>query len=340
VHPLQIAASALPSVAATASAVSSVATGPVSEVATAVGSFITTTVPSIVASILPPGATTQSAAAVLTPIKLVAPQYEVAATFVGAVSGSLIAVRKRFDIMGVLTIAIVNGLGGGIIRDVLLQKYGIAAFQHQYLLWTALFAGLIGFFFAELIRRGRLMFMVVDSLSLGLFAIIGSDKALAGQLGIVPVILLGVITATGGGILRDVLTGEVPQALQPGSMYAFAATVGTSAFVLMLVWLGLVKPIAAFIAVSIIMGLRLLSIVLGWQTPTPVDLTPWIARAVPASVRQVAGRLGRNLPDLPEDPRKPLPPMYGRRARARRAQPPDRPDDDASDSTKPGSGKD
>jgi uncharacterized membrane protein YeiH len=338
-------------VSATAGVVASAATGPASEVATAVGSFINTTVPSIVASILPPGATTQSAVAAITPIKLVAPQYEIAATFVGAVSGSLIAVRKRFDIMGVLTIAIVNGLGGGIIRDVLLQKYGIAAFQHQYLLWTALFAGLVGFFFAELIRRGRLMFMLVDSLSLGLFAIIGSDKALSAQLGIVPVILLGVITATGGGILRDVLTGEVPQALQPGSMYAFAATVGTSAFVLMLVWLNLVKPLAAFTAVALILGLRLFSIFLGWQTPTPVDLTPWIARAVPAPVRQFAGRLGRRLPEMPEDPRKPLTPLVGRRARAKKRPPPDTPsdagsqtttrapDDEKPDSGPPGSGK-
>jgi hypothetical protein len=144
-------------------------------------------------------------------------------------------------------------------------------------------------------------------------------------------------------------------------MYAFAATVGTSVFVLMLVWLDVVKPVSAFVAVAIILGLRLLSIFLGWQTPVPVDLTPWIARAVPASIRQAAGRIGASMPDLPDDPRKPLPAMVGRRARSRKARPPDGPgvtgpgpgeaggsepptagEDDAGDpdSTTPGAGKD
>lgn len=318
-HPVLIAASAVPSVASTASAAvataSAAASGPVSSVASEAATFITTTVPSAVASILPPGITTESAAAVLTPLGHLPVQYEVIATFVGAVSGSLIAVHKRFDIMGVLTLAIVNGLGGGILRDVLLQKYGIAAFQHEYLLWTAIVAGLVGFFFAELIRRGRLAFMLVDALSLGLFAIIGSDKALAASVGVVPVIMLGVITATGGGIMRDVLTGEVPQALQPGSMYAFAATLGTTVFVLLLVWLNVVKPVAAFVAVAIILILRVASIMLGWQTPTPVDLTPWIAKAVPQPVKAAADKLGNRLPEVPADPRRPIAPVAGKRSK-------------------------
>ena len=98
---------------------------------------------------LPPGLTTAAPGAVTQPLVIVSPPFEIAATFVGAVSGALVAVRRRFDIVGVMTLALVAGLGGGIIRDVLLQRYGIAAFQHDYLLLTAVIAALIGFFFAE-----------------------------------------------------------------------------------------------------------------------------------------------------------------------------------------------
>ena len=103
----------------------------------------------------------------------------------------------------------------------------------------------------------------------------------------IPAILLGSITSTGGGVLRDVLTGEVPNVLQPGSLYALAAVVGSTTYVLLTVWLGVVKPVAAFAAVAIVLLLRFLSVWLGWQSPTPVDLTP---RAGALHPRARAGR--------------------------------------------------
>ena len=272
------------------------------EITSDVASFVTTTVPSIVASILPSGYTTTSELQLAQPLRIMSTQFEITATAVGALSGALIAVRKRFDIIGVLTLAIVAGLGGGMIRDVLLQKYGIAAFQHEYLLWTALIAAIVGFFFADLVRLGRRFFLLVDAISLGLFAVIGADKGLVANIGVFAAILLGAITSTGGGVMRDVLTGEVPNVLQPGSLYAAAAVLGSIAYVTLVTWLGVVKPAAALAAVAITLGLRMLSIWFGWSTPRPVDLSPKLKRLVPGGVRQAAKRVGDALPDVPAPP--------------------------------------
>ncbi len=328
---LAVAPSVATTFTATAAAATSAAAATQSIVPTAVASFVETTVPSIVASILPPGVTTAAPGAITAPLALVPPPFELAATFVGAVSGSLVAVRKRFDIIGVLTLALVAGLGGGIIRDVLLQKYGIAAFQHDYLLLTAIVAALVGFFFASAIHQGRSIFLLVDAVSLALFAIVGADKAVVAALGIIPAILLGTITSTGGGVLRDVLTGEVPNVLQPGSLYAAAAVAGSSTYILLLVWLGVVKPVAAGAAIIVVLGLRLASVWLGWQTPTPVDSRPGSRATSPTGCagslaawasasrrsRRPRARDGRS---PPTSPRSTLP--RGRRATTRRPRSP------------------
>jgi uncharacterized membrane protein YeiH len=294
---LAAAPSAAQSIAATASAIATASLVP-SDLA----SFVETTLPAVVASMLPAGVTSTSPGAIVQPLNLLSPPFEVSATFVGAISGALVAVRRRFDIVGVMTLALVAGLGGGIIRDVLLQKFGIAAFQHDYLLLTALIAALAGFFFASAIHRGRAVFLLVDAISLGLFAVVGADKAVVALLGVIPAILLGTITSTGGGVLRDVLTGEVPNVLQPGSLYALAAVAGSTTYVMLTVWLGVVKPWAAFVAVGIVLLLRMLSIWLGWQSPTPVDLSPAVARMMPRYVRGVAKRIGDRIPDVPAPP--------------------------------------
>jgi len=296
---LLAAVSAVPtaSVAASASTVASAAV-----VASDLATFVQTTVPSIVASILPSGVTSTSPNLNYEPLALMSRQFEILATAVGALSGALIAVRKRFDIIGVVTLAVVAGLGGGMIRDVLLQKYGIAAFQHEYLLWTALVAALMGFFFADLVRHGRRVFLLVDAVSLGLFAVIGADKGLVANIGVFAAIMLGAITSTGGGVLRDVLTGEVPNVMQPGSLYAAAAVLGSIAYVTLVAWLDVVKPAAALVAVLVTLGLRLMSVWFGWSTPRPMDLTSHVKRFVPLRVRRAAKRVGEVLPDVPSPP--------------------------------------
>jgi uncharacterized membrane protein YeiH len=266
-----------------------------------VGSFITTTVPSIVASILPSGVTTTAPDAFGTGVAVtVPPVWELLAVFAGALSGGLAAVRVKFDVVGIMTLAIVTGMGGGIIRDLLLQRLGIAAFQDNRYLFTAIVAATIVFFFSGAARKLTKPMAYVDAISLGLFVVVGADKALRTDLNILPAIMLGVITATGGSLLRDLLSGEVPAILQPGALYTVAAIAGSTLFVLATVWLGVVKEFAALFAITLAVGLRFLAMWRGWQTPLARDYS---AHLVEIPRRLLSGLRSHDRRDRDDRPR-------------------------------------
>lgn len=266
----------------------------------AVASFVETTIPSVVASILPAGATSETGSLARQVALTVPPAWEFLAVFAGALSGGLAAVRERLDAIGVVTLAIVTGLGGGIIRDVLLQRYGIAAFGDNRYLLTAVVAAALVFFFTSLAKKLTKPFVYVDAISLGLFVVVGADKALRAGMKVLPAIMLGVITAVGGGLVRDLLLGEVPQILQPGALYSMAAVIGSTTFVTLVAWLEIVKPVAAAIAIAIAVGLRLLALWRGWQAPVPRDYTA----SIMALPRRLFGRAPAtsDVPDAYEDP--------------------------------------
>lgn len=266
----------------------------------AVESFLTTTVPSIVASVLPSGVTTSAPGAARIGAVTVPPAWDLLATFVGALSGGLAAVRRKFDIVGVLTLAIVSGMGGGIIRDVLLQHFGIAAFRDNRYLFMALVAAAIAFFFSGMARKLREPMLYVDAVSLGLFVVVGADKALRANMTILPAIMLGVITSTGGGLVRDLLMGEVPRILRPGALYSTAALIGSTTYVLLVGWLGVVKETSALLAITLGVALRLLALWRGWQGPVPRDYSDAIA-ALPRKLF----RLVPVLRDLADDDSRP-----------------------------------
>jgi uncharacterized membrane protein YeiH len=228
---------------------------------------------------LPSGVTTTLPYAYVTGFAVTVPAaWELLAVFAGGLSGALTAVRRKFDIVGIITLAIVTGLGGGMIRDVLLQRFGIAAFQDNRYLLTALAAAAVVFFFSETAGKLTRPMSYIDAVSLGLFVVVGADKALRADLNILPAIMLGVITAIGGGALRDLLAGEVPAILQPGALYSLAAMVGSTVFVLAAVWLGVVKEFAALFAIALIVALRFLSMWRGWQTPVARDYSEHLTR--------------------------------------------------------------
>lgn len=280
------AAAATQSLAATSSLVAT-GSAAATSVAAQVGSFVATTVPEVAASVLPSAVTTTapvSAVAVTVP-----PALEVAAAFAGGLAGAIVGVRRELDAVGVITLAVAAGLGGGIVRDLLLQRYGIYALENPRLLIAVLIAALLAFFFFGAVRKARPLLLVVDALALGLFACIGTDKALLAGLTVLPAILLGTITSVGGGMIRDVLTGEVPQVLRPGGLYATAAVLGAMAYVGLVSWLNVVKPVATLAVIVLVLGIRALSQWLGWQSPTPTDLTPLVA-AAPGKAFRTGGR--------------------------------------------------
>lgn len=238
---------------------------------------------SIAADVLPPEVTTTlpaTAGQVAVPLAL-----ELAAVFAGAVLGGLAAADHKLDIMGMATLGIATGLGGGIIRDVILLDHGVAAFSSSSYLLTALLASALAYFFTQVVHRLNPVLFAVDAVSLGLFAIVGADKALRAGLLVLPAIMLGTITAVGGGMLRDILVGDVPKLLKPGTLYGMAAVASATFFVVMVDYVHITKGWAGVAAVALAVAVRGLSVWLKWETKPASDLSP--------AVFGVARRLGR-----------------------------------------------
>jgi uncharacterized membrane protein YeiH len=149
-----------------------------------------------------------------------------AGTFVFGLSGGLAGVQARLDAFGVVVLAVTVGLAGGITRDVLI---GIPpqTFRDWRYLAVAGAAGLVTFLAAPRLDRLERPILVFDAAGLALFCVTGASTALDHRVGAVPAIVLGAITGIGGGILRDILLGEIPVVLRTG-LYAIPALVGAT----------------------------------------------------------------------------------------------------------------
>lgn len=149
-----------------------------------------------------------------------------AATFVFGISGGLAAVRARLDLFGVLVLAAVVGLAGGITRDLLIGVPPETFRDALYLAATGA-AGIVSFFGSATLERVHRAVLVFDAIGLSLFCVTGASKALTSGLGPAQAIILGAITGIGGGILRDVLLREVPTVLR-SELYAVPALAGAA----------------------------------------------------------------------------------------------------------------
>ena len=153
---------------------------------------------------------------------------DLAGTFAFALNGALTAVRAtRVDIVGVVTLGMITAVGGGIIRDVLLGAVPPAAFADWRYLTVAAAGGLLTFWFGHALDRFSRAIDVLDAAGLGLFAVTGTGKALQYGVGPMQAIILGTVTAVGGGTMRDVLIRTVPGVLSSG-LYAIPALVGAA----------------------------------------------------------------------------------------------------------------
>lgn len=190
------------------------------------------------------------------------------------VAGALFAQKRGLDVIGILAPALVTGLGGGIMRDILLARIPLALRDSWYL-WTVAGAAVIGAFFAQAVNRMRVAMQLIDAVSLGLFSVIGAQGALRFRLPVPSAVLLGTITGVGGSVLRDVLVGDVPpRMLRRGAPYASAAFLAAGMYVGLVVGLDARKPIARISAVASVCLIRGVSLWRGWETPGPRDLTP------------------------------------------------------------------
>jgi len=192
--------------------------------------------------------------------------------FVFAISGALVAVRKGLDVFGVLVLAGTTGLGGGFLRDVLIGATPPAALADWRYLLVPVGAGLLTFGFHAVVGRLERMVNVFDAFGLALFCVAGALKALEFGLGPVPAALMGMVTAIGGGMLRDVLAGRVPVVFR-GELYATPALAGATVVVL-----GdradLPVVAVAVAGAGVCLAWRLLAIWRDWRAPMPAGPLP------------------------------------------------------------------
>jgi uncharacterized membrane protein YeiH len=195
---------------------------------------------------------------------------DLAAVVVGALAGAGVAARQRFDAVGALLLAVVMGLGGGIIRDLLLGLRPVAV-TSRYYLPTVAAAALAGFLFTSLMRRFGRIFVVLDALSVGLFTIVGVEKALLYDLPYVSAIFIGVAAAVGGGLLVDLIAGRPVEVVHRGPWNATAALVGASVYAAAAA-LGAPTGVSQAAAFLVVVAMRLASLRWGLQNPLPADL--------------------------------------------------------------------
>ena len=219
--------------------------------------------------------------------------FEFAATVTGGLSGGMSAVRARYDIFGCVAIACITGMGGGIIRDVLLQGYGefgLYAFQSPWFLLSCAIAGVVVFYFGKLATYLDPIVDLLDNISVALWAIIGASKSLSAGLTVIPSVVLGTITAIGGGISRDVLMNRAPVAFQTGPIYGSAALIGCAIYC-PLKSAGIFPDTAGMLCAGIILGLRYLSLIMGWRTKPPRDYSDKVVQSVVRPARFIARKV-------------------------------------------------
>ena len=207
--------------------------------------------------------------------------FDLGATFAFALTGAIAGVRRGYDIVGVFFLAFATGLGGGLIRDGVFIPTSNATplLTDARYIQVTLAATIAGALFGRHIKRIHRVIALIDAVGLGAYAAFGTQKALQFGLVMPAAILVGVINASGGGLLRDVITREEPLVFRPGQFYVLTALAGTVTFIFCSAQLGFAPTPAAIAAIAVTFVFRVLTIVFNWRTtavasPSERDLTP------------------------------------------------------------------
>ncbi|MFJ9040262.1 trimeric intracellular cation channel family protein [Streptomyces sp. NPDC102406] len=187
--------------------------------------------------------------------------------FVFAISGALMAVRKNWDVFGIAVLAEVTALGGGLLRDLIIGAVPPAAFTDLGYFSTPLVAAALVFFLHPEVERTQTAVNVFDAAGLGLFAVTGTTKAYAYGLGLTASAALGLATAVGGGVLRDIIANEVPSLVRwDRDLYAVPAMVG-AVIVVLCIRYDTLNAFTSGAAVLTAFVLRLLAMRFHWRAP-------------------------------------------------------------------------
>jgi uncharacterized membrane protein YeiH len=198
---------------------------------------------------------------------------EAAAVVVGALSGGIHAVHRGGDIVGIFILALATGLGGGILRDILMGVGTPAALAHPYYLIVVAGAALVTLFLARALARIHRLLDLLDALLIGLWTVMGTGQAVAHHLPMTSAIFLGTVTAVGGGMIRDVLSGKTPAVMTKGELYATAAFLAAVVDVVLMRGLKVPALLAEFFTIATAAGLRLTAMRWHLTAPTPDDMS-------------------------------------------------------------------
>jgi len=186
-----------------------------------------------------------------------------------AVSGGAVAVRAGMDWLGVAVLAVVTAVGGGTLRDLLLGRLPVSWIQDPWPVWLALATAAVvvaeAYWHPRSAPDSRRIVLWADAAGLAGFTVAGTQLALAAGIGAPVAVLLGVVTGTGGGVARDVLARQRPLILI-GQIYALTAAAGAAALA-GLTFAGVPQEVARWIAIAVVLGLRLLAIRYSWSLP-------------------------------------------------------------------------
>jgi uncharacterized membrane protein YeiH len=187
----------------------------------------------------------------------------------GGLQGALFASgfrgQRRLDLLGVALIGVLMGMGGGLIRDLLLNVSPVTLQSNWYLL-TATAASLVGMLLAGPLQRISAVIVTLDALVIGMFGAFGTTKALALGLPVVPAVFVGVCSAVGGGVLRDVMMGLPVAIMHVGSLYAVAAGAGCTVLVALSSF-GVPIVIAAIAGFLVTAVIRILAVIFDLSLP-------------------------------------------------------------------------
>ena len=182
-----------------------------------------------------------------------------------AASGAWAGIRRKMDLFGVLVLGLVTATGGGTLRDLLLGDFPPFSLKNETYLYISLGVALAVFLWHRHLEFLRHPLLYFDAVGLGTFVVIGTVKALEFNLGFLGAVMMGVVTATAGGVTRDVLSNQVPLILRK-EIYASACAAGAILLVI-LHHLAIPHPLPALVAAATVITVRLLAIRHNWSLP-------------------------------------------------------------------------
>lgn len=209
--------------------------------------------------------------------------FELLAVVVAAATGALTARENKLDLVGAIGLAVLVSLGGGLIRDVILQEGNVYILRQPLALPVAIATAAAVFTFPVMVEKPDRLVAILDIFSVGLFAVMGADKTMPYGYPAITCVMMGFFTAVGGGLLRDVCLARVPYIFQRSNLYAIAAIAGALTYIVLVQCLDIWNIAAAVISVAVTMAVRWWSIRYNIMSPTEVDL-----HKLPEPVKKVA----------------------------------------------------